>query len=156
MTFRTRLVLAAAVAVVVAIILAAFAAYFVAERSLVSSLDDTLSQQVAAAIRAQNVQQVGISGDIYQLVTAQGTPVAQPEGQQAMLPITPDVEAVAAGTKGTFYSTVQVNGEDWRQIVTPGTDVLLQVPVAIQVAAPLSGVNHQLAHLRVILGIVAA
>lgn len=155
MTFRARLVLAAAVAVVVAIILAALAAYLVAERSLVNSLDSTLYVQASSLSSLANFNAQGVSGDVVQAVTANSVVLVHlPDGSPA-LPVDQQVRNVAAGTANTFYTTVQYQGSPHREVVAQRLLNSAQ-PVALQLVTPLAGVNRQLARLRLLLTLVAA
>jgi len=55
MTFRTRLVMAATIAVMMAVVLGSIAAYVVAHNSLVGSIDVNLSQGAQFNVNQQNI-----------------------------------------------------------------------------------------------------
>ena len=155
MTFRARLVLAATAAVVVAILLASLAAYFATQNSLLASLDATLQNQVSSNV-INHAENATFFGEAAQIVDQTGTVISHSSNlNSALLPVTARVQAVANGTSGTYFDTVEVNGVDWREIVTPQVTVATNQPVALQVATPLAPVNNQLAHLRWVLGLIA-
>jgi two-component system sensor histidine kinase MprB len=163
-TFRARLVMAATTAVVIAVVLAAVAAYVVSNNSLIGSIDDTLTQQ------AQNVLSNPITngctttlGQCVQLVPPNG----DTGSGQVVIPVTDDVKAVAAGQQKGFFTNVTIRGIDTREIVEPvpnfngtyrlsdGTTALI-ARGALQVTAPLTGVNKELRSLALDLWVIAA
>ena len=163
MTFRARLVMAATTAVVIAVVLAAVAAYVVSKNSLIGSIDDTLTQQ------AQNVLSNPITngctttlGQCVQLVPPNGFTGSGP----VVIPVTDDVKAVAAGRQKGFFTDVTVRGIDAREIVEPvpnfttyrlsdGSSNLIDRG-ALQITAPLTGVNKELRSLALDLWVIAA
>ncbi|MGP8007805.1 MAG: histidine kinase dimerization/phospho-acceptor domain-containing protein, partial [Acidimicrobiales bacterium] len=130
-TFRTRLVMAATVAVVAAVVLGSIAAYVVAHNSFIGSIDVNLTQ-VSQTILAQQKQYLaneevlqvanGCStapvGECQQVVWAGGTTIPP-----QVLPIDSTVEGVAASNGTTpiqfFSTTVSYDGAvtDVRQAV---------------------------------------
>ncbi|MDA8147443.1 MAG: HAMP domain-containing sensor histidine kinase [Actinomycetota bacterium] len=171
MTFRARLVLAATTAVVIAVVLASVAAYLVAYNSLIGSVDDTLYADASSAVTSHQIYDScskPAPGVCIQVVGANGsTGLAQP-----ILSIIPQVRAVAdASDKGTVaYATTTVRGTTTREIaypITPGYEYqtngpsgpeLIALPSggALQVSAPLTGVDQQLGRLALDLWIIAA
>lgn len=160
MTFRSRLVLAAAGAVVVAILLASLAAYFATESSLVNSLDASLTNTLHA-LKVDNGSRVAITslgsiyGDVGQFVTQGGQVVPQ-----AVLPVDASVHAVASGDASPFFASLSVHGAPYRELVYPAVTPSFfgagpLISGAVQIATPLGPVNHQLAVLRVVLALVA-
>ncbi len=166
MTFRARLVIAATAAVVVAILLASLAAYFATENSLVASLDATLQNQIGSFTNPEigSLDLAKSFGEAAQAVDTSGQVLGHSNNLSSPLPVGDQVVAVANRKANTYFATVQVNGADWREIVTPayakpqvtqGFVIPNFEPIALQVATPLAPVNNQLAHLRVVLGLVA-
>jgi two-component system sensor histidine kinase MprB len=84
-----------------------------------------------------------------------------------VIPVTDDVKAVAAGQQKGFFTNVTIRGIDVREIVEPvpnfdgtyrlsdGTTTLIG-PAALQVTAPLTGVNKELRSLALDLWVIAA
>ncbi len=148
MTFRARLVLAATTAVVIAVVLAAVSAYVVSNNSLIGSLDDTLTQQAGAVANSNAPISNGCtatSGQCVQVISQEGE-----TGGPVVVPVTAAVRAVASGKSPGFFSDVTIRGVDARQIVYP-----LQNG-ALQITAPLTGVNKELRSLALDLWIIAA
>ncbi|HEX4216914.1 MAG TPA: HAMP domain-containing sensor histidine kinase [Acidimicrobiales bacterium] len=148
MTFRARLVLAATTAVVIAVVLAAVSAYVVSNNSLIGSLDDTLTQQAGAVANSNTPITNGCtatSGQCVQVISPDGD-----TGGPVVVPVTPSVRAVASGNRPGYFSDVTVRGIDARQIVYP-----LQNG-ALQITAPLTGVNKELRSLALDLWVIAA
>ena len=161
MKFRTRLVLAATVAVITAIFLSAIAAYLVARNSLLDSLDATL-QRTASEIGSLSTPQ-HVYGYRLQFIDQTGTP--DPFcSNLGTLPVSPQTLAVAAGRSRSAFVTVDVGGQELREFVTPAQ---CQLPSsvsgpfvdtqngALQLATSLEPVNRQLTRLGIILGLVA-
>ena len=148
MTFRARLVLAATTAVVIAVVLAAVSAYVVSNNSLIGSLDDTLTQQAGAVANSNAPISNGCtatSGQCVQVISQEGE-----TGGPVVVPVTAAVRAVASGKSPGFFSDVTIRGVDARQIV-----YTLQNG-ALQITAPLTGVNKELRSLALDLWIIAA
>ncbi len=171
MTFRTRLVLAATAAVLVVVVLGAFATYIVAYHSLIGSVDVTLSTEAHDAVASPEPPIMPTScgpptGTCSQVVTSAGS-VLDPN-QVQVLPIDPTVKTTAASRglrPDTFFSST-VKRVDLRQIVValppgfvlnPGNnsgDLRLPLGGALQVTAPLTGVNAELRHLALALWLI--
>jgi two-component system sensor histidine kinase MprB len=186
LTFRTRLVMAATIAVVLAVVLGSISAYVVAHNSLVGSIDVTLSQD-AQSIVAQQEQALRVGSYIPVPNVCNPSPVGQcfqvvyPGGSTSsldpqVLPVNDAVKRVAgSGGSGspTYFSTnVKIGGTttDVRETVVPlpsgwvysngrtnGPASLEQLPNggALQVTAPLTGVDQELGHLALVLWIIA-
>ena len=163
MTFRARLVLAATTAVVIAVVLASVSAYVVSNNSLIGSIDDTLTQQAQVVLSNPILNGcTTTSGQCVQVVPPNG---ATGTGQ-IVLPVTPDVKAVAAGTRGGYFTEVMVHGVHAREIVYPVPGVLtyrtsdgqpaLISRGALQLTAPLTGVDKELRSLALDLWVIAA
>ncbi len=161
MTFRSRLVAVATVAVVLAVLAACAASYFAARNSLISSLDGTL-RTTATSILSHGGRVTDNS------VKGLGVQYTAPSGQVlssgSNLPVTAKVKAVAAGKASSYFTEITLHGDDYREFVeNAGTVnvtnevgiILYTSPAALQVALPLDSVDRQLSHLGVILIIVA-
>jgi two-component system sensor histidine kinase MprB len=165
-TFRSRLVLVAAIAVVVAVFAAAAASYVAARDSLLGSLDGTLHANARAtvqSIRAHTglvVRHPGGPGyQGYQIVTPSGTVISG-----SGIPQSPTVTAVASGRASRYYADVTITGADYRELVvglgvvgviTSGT-FAGSTRAALQVVLPLTSVDNQLTRLGFVLVVVAA
>ncbi len=169
MTFRSRLVLAAAVAVIIAVLGAAVASYFAARNSLLDSVDVNLASTAADAVTPGQTLQLGQSSGL-------AVQIALPTGQVAFstidLPVDGSVRAVAGGSGQAYYTSVTVQGADGHAIdyreyvvhLAPGTRFStaeqglseLYTGGALQLATPLTGVDAQLGDLGVVLTLVAA
>jgi two-component system sensor histidine kinase MprB len=152
-TFRTRLVLATTVAVVVAVLVASTASFLAARDSLLGAADNSLT---AAAQKITAGQQITTTtATLGQVIDSQGTLVS---GGQ--LPITPQARLVAAGRAPSFFTTIDVGGDQLRELVEPlpaGTlfgSLDLTEGGALQIAT-LVNVGSELDRLGIVLGAVA-
>ena len=174
MTFRTRLVLVATAAVLVVVVLGSLATYAVAYNSLVGSLDVTLQQDARNLVSGNQVNTLPVIqntcgravGYCSQMVWADGQVHT---GDLQVLAITP-AAAQTAGSLGNgpelLFST-QVGGIPVREIVYPlagpfpysnGTQptqrLVMPLGGALQLTAPLTGVQDGLHHLAVALWLI--
>jgi two-component system sensor histidine kinase MprB len=158
MSLRKRLSLVAAAAVAVAIVIAACVCYFVVRDQLLGQVDGALKAQ-AAAVQDHQLRlgaplpgipaSLGGPSPYYQIVRSDGsTPVGDIE-----LPVSSQVMTAANGRGGAFLSSARVGGTHVRILTFPVTVAIgPQIEnVAIQLARPLNGTDHILAHLRLIL-----
>jgi two-component system sensor histidine kinase MprB len=152
-TFRTRLVLATTVAVVVAVLAASTAAFLVARNTLLQAADNSLT---AAAQKL-------VQGAEFGTTTATAEQVIDPSGAviiEGGLPVTPQVRSVAAGLTPAYFTTVDVGGNQMRELVEHlpvGTGVGQGELIhggALQIATLLN-VSSELNDLAVLLGVVA-
>jgi two-component system, OmpR family, sensor histidine kinase MprB len=168
-TFRVRLVLAATAAVLVVVVLGSLVTYIVAYNSLVGSVDVTLSTDVHTVLSSQSTPTIPNScptaGNCSQIVGPNGT--TDEEAGSLVLPVTDAVKSSAAsrgGAENVFFSTTLDNGVDVRQVVAAlppnyefndGTQYVgLQFGGALQISAPLTGVNEELRHLALALWLI--
>jgi two-component system sensor histidine kinase MprB len=157
-SFRARIILAAALAVAAAVALASGIAYAVVKSELRSQVDDALTSRAAVLTRLPDRPggffpripdpEFGEAGGYVQLVTADGQAFRSEEGSAA-LPVNDSVEAVAAGADG-YLADAQVSGKHMRVLTVPFAD-----GVALQIARPLSEVDSTLERTRTILILVA-
>ncbi len=161
MTLRSRLVLVAAVAVVVAVLASAAASYVAARNSLLGSIDGTLRADARATVQSLQAHTGrlqrrggGLGYQDYQFVTPSGAVITG-----GGIPQSTAVRQVAAGSAPSFYADVTITGADYRElVVSVGTVVVFTGPLpagttraALQLVLPLSSVDSQLRHLRLIL-----
>ncbi len=159
---RVRMVWVALIVAGFATLAASLGSYLAAHNALINSVNGNLqqaTQEVQNAGRISYNQNSGLVSGIYG-ATAQfypsGSTLTQP-----ILPVTPAVQAVANGSSGPFSTNVTVGSQQYRMYVTPLTVVvrspgfLQSESGALQVAAPLAGVNLQLSHLGLALLLVA-
>jgi two-component system, OmpR family, sensor histidine kinase MprB len=169
MTFRVRLVLAATAAVLVVVVLGSLVTYIVAYNSLVGSVDVTLSTDVHTLLTSQSTPTIQNScptvGNCYQIVGPNGS--TDTEAGTLVLPVTDTVKSSADSqgrAQDVFSSATLANGVEVRQVVASlprgyefndGTQyVELQFGGALQVSAPLAGVNAELRHLALALWLI--
>jgi two-component system, OmpR family, sensor histidine kinase MprB len=163
MSFRARMVFAALVVGGLAILAASLGAYLASRNALINSVNGNLQQSIQEVAGAGPISYnpnngliSGIYGAYAQFVPS-GSVLTQPR-----LPVTASVRKVANGAAGAFYADVTIGGQQYREYVTPHTFDVFESPGfrqavsgALQVAAPLGGVNLQLGHLGLALLLVA-
>ncbi len=162
MTFRTRLVLAAAAAAVLAVLFSSVGSYLASRHSLLNSVDDSLVVTAQRGVATGRLDPTSFTGLAVQ-VTAAGGQVVASSGLPTFssLPVSDQVRAVAAGQSGPIFINVDVGGTGLREYVTrlPGPvfvdGTLLPQGGALQLATPLTGVNSQLGNLGLALVLVA-
>ena len=162
MSFRARLTVVAAAAVALVVVLASAVVYVVVRDQLRGTVDSALRDRAADVahepIRAFRVggqdflgpgPGLGGAPGYFQLVEANGTTV-RPPGEDVELPVSDDVLDVARGGKGTFLSDTHVSGVHVRVITFPFAQGF-----AVQIARPLTEVDHSLARIRFFLILIA-
>lgn len=162
MTFRSRLVLVAAIAVVVAVFAAAAASYFASRNSLLGSVDGTLRANARATLQSLHGhlerRPGGLGYQGYQIVTPSGEVISG-----GGIPKSATVESVASGTAPAYFADVTITGADYRELVVYVGRLIVYTGLlpagitraALQVALPLTSVDNQLARLGFILAGVA-
>jgi two-component system sensor histidine kinase MprB len=167
MSIRARLALGAAAAVAVAIVLASAVVYFLVQKELRAQVDRNLqvtAGQIASVPRFADFRvyphiyvlevPTPLSSGYFQLVDTSDN-VYLPPGYVAPKPkltVTDRVRAVAKGTSGPFYYDTRLEGDDYRVFTVHASS---SPPVAIQVVQQLTGVDHELARIRLWLFLVA-
>jgi two-component system sensor histidine kinase MprB len=159
MTFRARLALVAAAAVALAVVVASFVVYFVVRGQLRNTVDGSLRTSGAQLARTpfhdfENFttpsSELGGAPGYPQLVNSRGE-VGLPPGETLRLPVTDRVKEVARKGTGTFLMDSHVNGVHVRVLTFP------YVPrVAVEIARPLTEVDHSLGRIRNLLFLIAA
>jgi two-component system, OmpR family, sensor histidine kinase MprB len=168
-TFRGRLVLATTAAALVVVLMGSIATYLVAYHSLVGATDASLSAQAEAYIQSSDLQRIYNScattpGFCIQITYPNGRVDTNDGGP--VIPIDDAVRTVAAsqGEAPTTFQSTTIAGVDVREVAAalpPGfryvanaTPVQMVAGGALQITAPLTGVNQQLRHLALALWII--
>jgi two-component system, OmpR family, sensor histidine kinase MprB len=163
-SFRARLAIAAAAAVALAVVLASVTVYVVVRSELRGTLDSALRDRAAQVqhepLRAFQAgdqaflepgPQLGGAPGYFQVVSADGDTIRLPN-ETVELPVTDAVREVASGRRGGYLSDADVAGVHVRVITVPyGSQGF-----AIQIARPLTEVDHSLSRIRTYLLIIAA
>jgi two-component system, OmpR family, sensor histidine kinase MprB len=162
-SFRARLTLVAAAAVALVVVLASAVVYIVVRNQLRGTVDSALRDRAADVshepIRAFRAggraflapgPELGGAPGYFQLVESDGTTV-RPPGETVELPVSDRVLSVANGDAGGFLSDTHVSGVHLRVITVPYTDGF-----AVQIARPLTEVDHSLGRIRFFLILIAA
>jgi two-component system sensor histidine kinase MprB len=162
-SFRVRLSALVAAAVGVTLALAALASYFAVRHQLYSQVDSSLQNELAA-VPSGTLSTEGIArflrqfnNSIFQVVTPDGTVEYTSNPTHPPLPVNgADARLALPGPETDRLRTITADGARYR-VATLGGDLVdgLQNPVAIQIARPLTDIEHTLRVLRLILWIVA-
>jgi two-component system sensor histidine kinase MprB len=163
MSFRTRLIVVAALAVAAAIAAASALVFVLVRSELRGQVDDSLREQATFAERGppgfgpdREIGDLfgppgpGFGARVFgQLVAADGQTL-RPSDDQVELPVTDETLAVARGERDAFFSDETIDGTHVRLFtVSLGDDV------ALQVVRPLAEVDDVLHRIALILGFVA-
>ncbi len=160
MSFRARLTLVAAAAVALAVVLASAVVYVVVRGELRGPVDDALRQSAEEISHSPPGDigraffhprpELGGAGGYPQVVKSDGTTLLPP-GETVPLPVSRQAIAVAEGKSGMFLSDAQVAGTHVRLITFPYAP-----GYAVQVARPLTEVDHALRRIRIFLLLITA
>ena len=163
MSFRARLAIAAAVAVALAVVLSSVVVYVVVRDQLRGTVDAALRDRAAAVqnapLRAFRVGDeafletgpgLGGAPGYFQVVAPSGETIRPPH-ERVELPVSEDVLEVARGEREGFFSDGNVAGVHVRVMTVPFSDGF-----AIQIARPLTEVDHSLSRIRNYLLLIAA
>jgi two-component system, OmpR family, sensor histidine kinase MprB len=159
-SFRARIALVSAVAVALAVVIASIVVYFVVRGQLLSSLDASLRDRARDPGRAFFAPGPAFGEQGYvQVVFGDGTCFAGRRSCQ--LPVTSGAKEVARGEREGYYSEASTSDADHTHLriftlptvfTPPGGGV---VPAAVQVARPLTEVDHSLSRIRWYLILIA-
>jgi two-component system, OmpR family, sensor histidine kinase MprB len=162
-SFRARLAIAAAAAVALAVVFASATVYLVVRNQLRGTVDAALRDRAAEvqhaplhAIREGDQAflepgpELGGAPGYFQVVSANGETI-RPPNETVELPVSDQVRGVASGARGGFLSDGNVSGIHVRVITVP-----YSTGFAIQIARPLTEVDHSLGRIRTYLFIIAA
>jgi two-component system sensor histidine kinase MprB len=163
MSFRTRLALVAAAAVALAIVLASVVVYVVVRNQLRGTVDEALEDRAAEVVRAPlrafrlgegaflaPGPLLGGAPGYIQLVSSEGETIRPPEAR-VELPVSDEALAVARREQGPFFADGQVAETHVRVLTFPYGD-----GYALQIARPLTEVDHSLSRIRLFLFLIAA
>jgi two-component system sensor histidine kinase MprB len=166
-SFRVRLSALVAAAVGVTLALAALASYVAVRHQLYSQVDSSLENELAAAQHLSPAGTFNTAGvarflsrfnnSILQVVTPDGAVEPSITGPGPRLPVDrADAGLALSGAETDRLRTVSAGGAQYR-VITWGGNLVDDNgnPVAVQIARPLTDVEHTLRDLRLILWIVA-
>jgi two-component system sensor histidine kinase MprB len=158
MSFRARLTLVAAAAVALAVIVASLVVYFAVRGQLRGTVDDSLRTMAGQLAQtplhdfkhfAAPPSELGGAPGYPQLVGAGGRPFLPP-GETVALPVNRRVMDVARNGSGTYLTDARVNGTHIRMLTFPYAPGF-----AVQIARPLTEVDHSLGHIKNLLILIA-
>jgi two-component system sensor histidine kinase MprB len=162
MSFRTRLAIVAAAAVALAVVLASAVVYIVVRNQLRGTVDAALKGRATEISRTplrafregdraflEHEPGLGGAPGYIQVVQADGTTIRSPEAT-VELPVSDHVLSVANGQGGAFFSDTDVSDVHLRLFTIPGNSGF-----AVQIARPLTEVDHSLERIRFYLLLIA-
>ena len=163
MSFRARLTLVAAAAVALAVVVASAVVFVVVRGQLLGQVDDALKTRARAlaaspgpGLHTDNNVLEGVPGapfgsqsEFVQAVPGSGPPVVTAY-ETGSLPVSARARSAATGKGNAFFSEVHASGTDFRVLTVPGS------PFALQIARPLTEVNHTLGRITIFLILIAA
>jgi two-component system, OmpR family, sensor histidine kinase MprB len=161
MSFRARLAIVAATAVALAVVLASAVVYIVVRNQLRGTVDAGLRDRAAelshSPLRAiqegdravLDAHELGGAPGYIQVVQTNGTTI-RPPNETIELPVSDHVLAVAKGRGGSFFSDTHVSDVHLRVFTIPGSSGF-----AVQIARPLTEVDHSLGRIRFYLLLIA-
>jgi two-component system, OmpR family, sensor histidine kinase MprB len=164
MTFRSRLILAAAVAVAIAVAAASAVVYFIVRDELRGQVDSGLRERwtkIAEHAIQPSFQpgpfllhipppEYGSAGGVPQLVFSSGQSYQEHGSVNFKLPVDASALHVAAGQAGPYFREANVGGQHFRIYTGQITN-----GVALQLARPLTETDHALRRLKLWLLVVA-
>jgi two-component system sensor histidine kinase MprB len=157
-SFRARLAFVAAAAVALAVIAASFVVYFVVKDQLRSTVDESLRTTAAQLARTPvhdfkhfvvPTPKLGGAPGYPQIVRADGE-VFLPPGATLTLPTNEEVRRIAREGTGTYVEDEHVRGTHLRMLAFP-----YDVGFAVQIARPLTEVDHSLGRIKNLLILIA-
>jgi two-component system, OmpR family, sensor histidine kinase MprB len=158
MSFRARLTLVAAAAVALAVVAASLVVYFVVRNQLRGTVDDSLRSTAVALASAplhdfrlfrSPQSDLGGAPGYPQIVGADGE-AHLAQGETVELPVSPRVVDIARNGAGTYLADAHVNGTHIRMLAFPYAPGF-----AVQIARPLTEVDHSLSRIRKLLILIA-
>jgi two-component system sensor histidine kinase MprB len=158
MSFRARLTLVAAAAVALAVVAASLVVYFVVRNQLRGTVDDSLRSTAVALASAplhdfrlfrSPQSELGGAPGYPQIVGADGE-AHLAQGETVELPVSPRVVDIARNGAGTYLADAHVNGTHIRMLAFPYAPGF-----AVQIARPLTEVDHSLSRIRKLLILIA-
>jgi two-component system sensor histidine kinase MprB len=167
MSFRARLALVAAAAVALAVVVASAVVFVVVRGQLLGQVDDALKTRARAFTAGQpgpglhidnNILEgvpgapFGSQSEFVQAVPGNGPPVITAY-ETGSLPVSAKARSAASGKGSAFFSEVHASGTDFRVLTLPA---VAGSALALQIARPLTEVNHTLARITIFLILIAA
>jgi two-component system sensor histidine kinase MprB len=161
MSFRARLALVAAGAVALAVVAASVVVFVVVREQLLGRVDTALRARAhSISPHIDGDGYLGIGGppafgepEYFQAVPAKG-PALLTEFEAryggTRLPISSSARRAATGRGGTFFSDTHAGDTEWRVLTIPGQGY------ALQIARPLTEVNHTLHRITTYLILIAS
>ena len=161
MSFRARLAIGAASAVALAVVLASAVVYIVVRNQLRGTVDAALRDRAAeisqTPLRAiqegdravLDAHELGGAPGYLQVVQSNGSTI-RPPNETVELPVSAQVLAVAKGRGGAFFLDTHVSDVHLRVFTIPGSSGF-----AVQIARPLTEVDHSLERIRFYLLLIA-
>ncbi len=157
MSFRMRLTLVAAAAVALAVVLASPIVYLVVREELRRPIDDGLERSAVSIsqLPPHDVSRVFFGrnfGGVFvyaQLVRTDGEVFPPRDDESVAIPVDDRVRKVAGGGDA-FFTDRTIGGTHFRVLAFPYSP-----NVALQVARPLTEVDHALARIRIFLIVIA-
>jgi two-component system sensor histidine kinase MprB len=164
-SFKARLALVAAGAVALAVVIASIVVFVVVREQLLGEVDSALHSRSVELLQRPGITvengrvevpgpHFGSTADYVQAVPASGPPFLS-ESLNRPLPVSDRTRRLASGQHAKpFFSDVEVSGIEFRvytrQVFTVGG-----TPLALQVARPLTEVNHTLHRITFFLIVIA-
>jgi two-component system, OmpR family, sensor histidine kinase MprB len=164
-SFRARLALVAAGAVALAVVVASIVVFVVVRGQLLGEVDNALRTRSEELLQGPGVRveggrievpgpQFGSEADYVQAVPSSGPPLRSQNLNRA-LPVPDRARRLAnAQDPKPFFSDVHVSGVEFR-VFTRQVFTGRGVPLALQIARPLTEVNHTLHRITVFLILIA-
>jgi two-component system, OmpR family, sensor histidine kinase MprB len=167
MSFRTRLALVSAAAVALAVVLASVVVYVVVRNQLRGTVDEALQDRAAEVSRTPlrvlrdfnfggngpfllPGPELGGAPGYIQLLRSDGDTVRPPDAP-VELPVSEDALGAARGERDAFFADADVAGVHVRVLTFPYAE-----GYAVQIARPLTEVDHSLGRIRLFLILIAA
>ena len=162
-SFRTRLGVLVAAAVGISLALAAVASYVAVRHQLLGQVDSTLQTDVQSAIQLSPGGAFNPTryGSFLRRTNNSFIQVIQPDGTVWYSSINPALQvdqsqaSLAQSNHAYGFRSVLYDGSTYRVITEGGFVAPDGTPLALQIARPLSDIQHSLADLRRILWLVA-
>ena len=174
MSLRVRLVLVAAAAVAAAVVLASVIVYFIVSNDLNSQVNSSLRVQAAQISRTRELLVDGPGPRPHELILRAGFGLGEggfppyfqivgsdgnyyvPDYVSTPLPLTSRVRSAASVGTGPYFTETHAAGTHVRVLTVELRPVSpTQTGLALQVAASLEGVDHELGRIRLWLILVA-
>jgi two-component system sensor histidine kinase MprB len=164
-SFRARLALVAAGAVALAVVLASIVVFIVVHGQLQGQVDSALRSRSQELLQGSGVRvedgrvevpgpQFGSEADFIQAVPANGNPLLS-QNLSRPLPVSARTRRLASGRQTKpFFSDVHVSGIEFR-VFTKQVFTETGTPLALQIARPLTEVNHTLHRITFFLIVIA-